>query len=166
MRKGGTSKFGTEFTCLKSYFLENGIVHQTIIVGTQQNGRVNRSISIFLKWCVLCISKMIYPLNSRMNASYLINCTPSSLLKGKTPFKLLHGPLPTYSHISVFGCLAYVHDHDLPKDKFRSRTRLCVFLGYPHGKKGWKFMIWGVRNSLGLEMQILMNQSLCMFLVI
>lgn len=40
MCKGVTSKFGTEFTCLKSYFLENGIVHQTTIAGTQQNRHV------------------------------------------------------------------------------------------------------------------------------
>ncbi|XP_074291172.1 uncharacterized protein LOC141617945 [Silene latifolia] len=34
---------GTEFTCLKSFFAEQGIMHQTTCVGTsQQNGRVER----------------------------------------------------------------------------------------------------------------------------
>ena len=32
---------GTDFTCLKSYYLEHGIIFQTTCVGTpQQNGRV------------------------------------------------------------------------------------------------------------------------------
>jgi hypothetical protein len=34
---------GTEFTCMKSYFLEQGIIFQTSCTGTpQQNGRVER----------------------------------------------------------------------------------------------------------------------------
>jgi len=34
---------GTKFTCLKNYFLENGIIFQTSCTGTpQQNGRVER----------------------------------------------------------------------------------------------------------------------------
>jgi len=37
------SNNGTEFTCLKDYFLENGVIFQTSCVGTpQQNGRVER----------------------------------------------------------------------------------------------------------------------------
>lgn len=37
----------------------------------------------------------------------------------------------------AFGCLLYVHDHQLPNDKFHELIRPCVFLGHPHGKKGW-----------------------------
>jgi len=34
---------GTEFTCMKNYFLEHGIIFHTSCVGTpQQNGRVER----------------------------------------------------------------------------------------------------------------------------
>lgn len=51
-------------------------------------------------------------------ASYLINCTPYKILKGKTPFELLYGNAPSYSRIKVLGCLAFVGDHKLPKDKF------------------------------------------------
>lgn len=54
-------------------------------------------------------------------------------------FELLHGKSPSYSHSCTFGCLAYVHDHKTPKDKFRERIKLCVFLGYPCAKKGWHF---------------------------
>lgn len=41
--KGFRSDNGTEFTCMKSYFLDNGIVFQTSCAGTpQQNGCVKR----------------------------------------------------------------------------------------------------------------------------
>lgn len=73
-----------------------------------------------------------------LTIAYLINRTPSALLKCKTPYELLFVKLPFYSHIKSFCCLAYVHDHDLPKDKLRARSRTFVFLGYPFGKKGWR----------------------------
>lgn len=44
-----------------------------------------------------------------------------------------------FTHIKVFGCLAFVNDHSLPKDKFRARIRPCVFMGYLFGKNGWRF---------------------------
>lgn len=74
-----------------------------------------------------------------LTVGYLINKTPSSLLKAKMPYELLHGKMLSYSHIRSFGCLAYVHDHDLPRDKFRARSRVCIFLGYPFNKKGCRF---------------------------
>lgn len=74
-----------------------------------------------------------------LTVGYLINRTPSSVLKGKTLFEVLFHKISSYSHIQSFRCLAYVHDDRLPKDKYRSRGRKCIFLGNPYGKKGWKF---------------------------
>lgn len=76
---------------------------------------------------------------------YLINFTPSSLLNGKTSYELLHGKLSSYSHIRSFGYLAYVHDHDFPKDKFWARCRVFVFLGYPLNKNCWRF--YDIKNK-------------------
>lgn len=70
---------------------------------------------------------------------YLINRTPSNLLKGKARYELLLGKLPLYSHIRSFSCLASVHDHDLPKDKLHAQSHVRVFIGYPFGKKGRQF---------------------------
>ena len=72
-----------------------------------------------------------------MTASYLINQTPTLLLGGKTPYKVLFGKTPSYDNLRVFGCLAYAHNHGHRGDKFDSRSRKCVFVGYPFGKKGW-----------------------------
>ena len=48
------------------------------------------------------------------------------------------GVTPNYDHLRVFGCLCYARNQGRTSDKFESRSRRCVFLGYPNGKKAWK----------------------------
>ena len=38
----------------------------------------------------------------------------------------------------MFGCLCYAHKSSRDKDKFKARSRRCIFVGYPFGKKGWR----------------------------
>lgn len=71
-------------------------------------------------------------------AGYLINGTPSMLLNGKAPYEMIYTTSPSYNHIRVFGSLCYAHNQDRGGDKFESRSRRCIFVGYPNGKKGWK----------------------------
>ncbi|XP_008229790.1 PREDICTED: uncharacterized protein LOC103329135 [Prunus mume] len=54
-----------------------------------------------------------------------------------TPFERLYGKAPSYSHLKVFGCLAYATDVHVPH-KFAPRAKCCVFLGYPVGQKAYK----------------------------
>ncbi|XP_013601587.1 PREDICTED: uncharacterized protein LOC106309050 [Brassica oleracea var. oleracea] len=134
---------GTEFTCLSRFFREEGVIHETSCVYTpQQNGRVERKhrhifnvaralrfqANLSIEYWGECV----------LTAGYLINKTPSTLLGNKTPFEKLYGHAPGYKHLKVFGCLAYAHNLDHKGDKFESRSRRCIFLGYPYGKKGWK----------------------------
>lgn len=71
-------------------------------------------------------------------AGYLINRTPATTLGGKTPFELLYKWPPPLNHLRVFGCLCYVHNQNTKGDKFASRSKPSIFLGYPFGKKGWR----------------------------
>lgn len=73
-----------------------------------------------------------------LTASYLINRTPSLLHGGKTPFELLYGHSPQYDSLRTIEYLCFAHRIDRSKDKFGEQSRECVFLGYPHGKKGWR----------------------------
>lgn len=70
--------------------------------------------------------------------NYLINRTPSLLQGGKTVYELLYGHAPKYNVLRTFGCLCFMHRDDRSKDKFGERSRECIFLGYPHGKRGWR----------------------------
>lgn len=73
-----------------------------------------------------------------MTAVHLINRTPTPVLKGKTPHELLFGQTPSYDSLRVFGFLAYATNRPQLRDKFDSRSWRCIFVGYPHGKKGWR----------------------------
>jgi hypothetical protein len=129
--------------CLTPYFQTHGILHQTSCVDTpQQNGRVERKHRHILNVARACLFQGNLPVKfwgeSILTATHLINRTPSAVLKGKTPYELLFGERPSYDMLRSFGCLCYAHIRPRNKDKFTSRSRKCVFIGYPHGKKAWR----------------------------
>ncbi|GAU34891.1 hypothetical protein TSUD_144220 [Trifolium subterraneum] len=134
---------GTEFTCLRSQFSELGIMFQTSCTGTpQQNGRVERKHRHILNVARALKFQGNLPISfwgeCILTAGYLINGTPTPLLNGKSPYEMLNGKPPSYEHLKVFGSMCYAHNQGRKGDKFASRSRKCVFVGYPHGKKGWK----------------------------
>ena len=134
---------GTEFNCMRDYFQHNGILFQTSCVDTpQQNGRVeckHRHIlniaqalrfqaNLPISFCGDCV----------LAASYIITRTPSPLLDNKNPYEVLFNTPPSYDTLRVFGCLCYAHNIKSKRDKFVSRSRKCLFVAYPQGKKRWK----------------------------
>lgn len=64
--------------------------------------------------------------------------TPFKVLDGSSPYEKLFGVKPAYETLRVFGSLCYVHRRDRTKEKLSERSRKCVFVGYPFGKKGWR----------------------------
>jgi transposase InsO family protein len=136
---------GTEFTCMKKYFLEHGIIFQTSCTATpQQNGRVERKHRHILNVARALRFQGNLPIDfwgeCILTAGYLINRTPSQILNGKSPYEMLHGKAPVYEHLRVFGSLCYAHNQRRKGDKFASRSKKCAFIGYPYGKKGWKLL--------------------------
>lgn len=59
------------------------------------------------------------------------------MLNNKTPYEILFGTPPSYNTICTFGCLCFAHNQKVKGDKFASRSRKYIFLGYPFWKKGW-----------------------------
>jgi len=79
-----------------------------------------------------------------LTAAYLINRTPSSVLKGKSRFEMIYGHSPNLSHLRVFGCLCFAAKLN-QNDKFGSKSEKCVFVGYSHVKKGYK--VFSLENN-------------------
>ena len=57
-------------------------------------------------------------------------------------FKVLEevwiGVAPNYSHLRVFGCMAYAHTR---QGKLDARAKKCIFISYPDRVKGYKLWL-------------------------
>ncbi|KAJ1695814.1 hypothetical protein LUZ63_012512 [Rhynchospora breviuscula] len=134
---------GLEFKTgvVQEFYAEHGILHQTSCTYTpHQNGRVERKHRHILNVARALRFQAFLPIEfwgeCVLTAAHLINRTPTYILEDKTPYELLFGKPPSYNTIRVFGCLCYISHKS--SDKFESRSKKCVFMGYPFGKKGWR----------------------------
>ena len=139
------SNNGLEFsdTTALAFFAKHGIIHQTSCIGTpQQNGIVERKHKHLLETARALFFQSQIPIRfwgeCLLTATYIINRMPSSVLHNKTPYELLHGQAPSYSHLRSFGSLCFISTPKHNRDKFAPRGNPCVFLGYPYGKKAYK----------------------------
>ena len=63
---------------------------------------------------------------------------PSPIVQNQTPYDLLFSSSPSYDLLRVFGCVCFVLLHDHERNKLQSHSRLCCFLGYGIGQKGYR----------------------------
>ena len=97
---------------MKDFFHTKGIIHQTSYVEKpQQNGIVERKYQNIPNIAQALRFQANLPLqywsDCVLTATYLINHTPSPLLKNKTLFELLFNKSPTYAQLRVFGSLCF-----------------------------------------------------------
>ncbi|KAK1591530.1 hypothetical protein Q3G72_009150 [Acer saccharum] len=125
----------------QQYLIDNGIVSQFSAPGTpQQNGvaeRRNRTlldmVRSMLSYSTLPISFWGYALQT---AIYILNDVPSKSVP-KTPRELWTGRKPSLQHLRIFGCPAHVLKGKT--EKMESRSKTCIFVGYPKETKGYYF---------------------------
>ncbi|KAK8931081.1 hypothetical protein KSP39_PZI016518 [Platanthera zijinensis] len=127
------------------YCKDHGIRHEKTPSKTPQlNGvaeRMNRTLMERVR-CMLSESKLpeIFWSEALLTTTHVINLSPSYPLDEDVLDRVWYGKDPSYSHLRVFGCRAFVH---IPKDerlKLESKTRKCIFLGYGHnGELGYRF---------------------------
>jgi len=135
---------GTEFfnSSVIDLLASNGIIHHSSCVYTpQQNGTVERKHRHILEVARALRFQSFLPIQfwgeCVRTAVYLINKLPTDVLKGRSPYEVLHQKIPKLSHLRVFGCLCYATR--LPKgDKFAPRARKSVFLGYSETQQGYR----------------------------
>ncbi|XP_074287862.1 uncharacterized protein LOC141613020 [Silene latifolia] len=75
---------------------------------------------------------------SLLTATHIINKLPSAVLGWKSPYEILFDKTPDYTELRVFGCQYYALQYTPSKDKFASKGKKCIFIGYPFGQKAFK----------------------------
>ncbi|WOG86415.1 hypothetical protein DCAR_0205619 [Daucus carota subsp. sativus] len=110
-----------------------GVLHQKSCVYTpQQNSIVERKHRYLLHVARTLRLHAVLPIHfwgdALLNATYLINRTPTRVLQGNIPFELLFNQLPLYSHLRIFGSLYFASILPKPPDKFGARAFKGVFL--------------------------------------
>ncbi|WVZ25126.1 hypothetical protein V8G54_003670 [Vigna mungo] len=154
---------GLEFVSeeFNGFCKEKGIRRHRTVVGTpQQNGlaeRMNRTILERVR-CMLLgsgLSKAFWG-EATNTAVYLINRSPSSALNFKTPMEVWSGRPADYSHLRVFGSLAFAH---VRGDKLDSRAAKCIFLGYAEGVKGYRLWRLDSPSKLIISRDVIFDET-------
>ncbi|GKU98443.1 hypothetical protein SLEP1_g11451 [Rubroshorea leprosula] len=121
---------------------EGTLPQQSCPYTSEQNGRAERKHRHILDSIRALLISSSCPERfwgeAALTAVYLINRIPSSVLNNQSPYERLHGILPAYNLLKVFGCACFVllppHEHN----KLELRARLCYFLGYGITQKGYR----------------------------
>ena len=127
---------------MSHFFASKGVEHQTSCIETpEQNGLVERKHQHLLNVARALKFQSNTPLcywgYCVLQATHLVNITPTPLLNNKTPFEQLFHKTPIYKSVKVFGCLAYVNTSEHNRGKFDYRSRKCIHLGNAVHKKGY-----------------------------
>ncbi|OMO51796.1 Reverse transcriptase, RNA-dependent DNA polymerase [Corchorus capsularis] len=72
-------------------------------------------------------------------ACYLINRSPSAPLGFDIPEKVWSDKNPSYAHLKVFGCKAFLHVPKEQRSKLDSKVTPCIFVGYGGEEFGYRF---------------------------
>ena len=133
---------GLEFIDSKflQYCASEGIVrHRTCVGRPQQNGVAERMNKTFLERarCMLNQENLGIHFYAEAVATtcYLINRSPHTALKFKSPREVLYNTPVNYSSLRVFGCPVYIHVND---GKLDPRARKCIYMGYGVAVKGYR----------------------------
>ena len=73
-------------------------------------------------------------------ANYIVNRTPTKVLKNTTPEEAWSWIKPDVSHFRVFGSDAWAHIPDAKYKALEPKSEKCIFFGYSEDVKGYRLL--------------------------
>ena len=148
-----------------SFLKEHEILSQFSAPGTPQQNeaeeRRNRTlldrVRSMMNLSTLPLSFWGYVLET---TTYILNMVPSKSVP-KTPMEMWTCRKLILSHIRIWGCPAYVLKQS--SDKLDAKSKLCWFVGYPKGTRGYNFYnkydmkVFVSTNAKFMEEEYIMN---------
>ena len=132
----------TSVSFLNTLKEDDTLSHRSCPYTSQQNGRAERKhLHILNTVRSLLISAQLpesFWGEAALTAVHTINRVPSPTTSNQTPYELLHGKVPNYSLLKIFGCACFVLLPPHERTKLEPRSRLCCFLGYGIEHKGYQ----------------------------
>eukprot|EP00253_Pinus_taeda_P032502 PITA_32502 len=81
-------------------------------------------------------------------ANYIINRTPTKVLKNITPEEAWSSIKPDVSHFHVFGSEAWAHIPDEKHKALEPKSEKCIFVGYSEDFKGYRLIPFKSKNVI------------------
>lgn len=126
-----------------TFLKENGIGRRLTVSHTpEQNGiaeRKNRTLLDTAR-CLMMQSSLPATLwaETLNTANYILNRSPTSCHNGKIAFEKWKGQIPDVSNFQEFGREVMTLKREPQKDKFETRFRQGIFVGYSDVSKGYR----------------------------
>jgi len=136
--------WGGEYEKLSSFFFTKiGISHDVSCPHAhQQNGSAERKhrhiVKVDLSLLANAYMRLKFWGEAFLAATFLINRTPSKVIRFSTPLHRLYDQQPDYTSLRVFdgACWPNLQPYNSRKLEFHSQR--CVFLGFNNLHKGYK----------------------------
>lgn len=136
-----------------NFCIENGIQMQHIVpYAPQQNGVAERKTHTLKEMANCMLQSKELGLNFWAEAiecaNYIINRTPTKVLKNITLEEAWSSIKPDVSHFHVFGSEAWVHIPDEKHKASKPKSEKCIFFGYSEDVKGYRLIPLKSKNVI------------------
>ena len=129
-----------EFTSILHQF--STVPHSSCAETSQKNGRaeckLRHILDVVRATTIAASTSTQFWGEAVLTAVYIINRCPSPIVQNQTPYDMLFDSSPSYDSLRVFGCVCFILLQDHERNKLQYCSRLCCFLGYGIGKKGYR----------------------------
>ncbi|GJV12795.1 retrovirus-related pol polyprotein from transposon TNT 1-94 [Tanacetum coccineum] len=143
------------------FYKDEGIIrHFTVRHTPQQNGVAERMNQTLLEkvWCMLSnagLGKEFWA-EAVTYVCHLVNCLPSTVIDGKTPFEKWYGKHASdYDSLHVFGSVAYYHAKE---SKLDPRAKKALSMGINSEIKGYRLWCPETKKTI-FSRDVIFNES-------